>query len=121
MLPRERRIPRKLWKSIIEAPKEQSKYYSSDNFSLKATPSLDSKVRLAVSVSKKVSKKAVVRNRVRRRAYSASAPLLSLIKPNLYLISAKPGSEKSQGENLKKEIESLFLKGGFIVSKEKKD
>jgi ribonuclease P protein component len=62
-------------------------------------------VRLGVSVSKKVSKQAVSRNRVRRRVYNIVKELS--LKPSLYLFAAKPGAEKASVTALKEELKSL--------------
>lgn len=66
--------------------------------------------KVAVSVSKKVSKRAVVRNKIRRRAYSAIRELIPNFSDNLFLLVAKPGAEKVQGEKLKNELAELFKK-----------
>lgn len=102
MIPRKNRIPRKLFVGILSS----RNYLNSDLFSLRIGPSDD--VKAAVSVSKKVSKKAVVRNRTRRRVYSIIMSLLPHFKPGLYLFIAKPGAEKIKGEDLKKEISKLI-------------
>jgi ribonuclease P protein component len=67
-------------------------------------------VRVAVSVSKKISKKAVVRNKIRRRAYSAVREFLPQLRVNLYWLIAKPGAEKIKGEHLKTELSDLLKK-----------
>lgn len=65
--------------------------------------------RVAVSVSKKVSKKAVTRNLIRRRTYAAVADFYHELKPGLYLFSARPGAQKAKGERLKSELRSLVV------------
>jgi len=64
------------------------------------------KTRFIISVSKKVSKKAVVRNTVKRRV----RPILRKInpKPALYLLIAKPGSENIKGKELEEELIRLI-------------
>lgn len=66
--------------------------------------------KVAVSVSKKVSKRAVVRNRIRRRTYSAIRKLLPNLSNNLFLLIAKPRAENVRGEKLKNELAELFKK-----------
>lgn len=104
MLPSSRRVPRALFKEIIEG----GKYSNAQHFSLKSARGGGKPARIAVSVSKKVSKKAVVRNKIRRRAYSALSALISRIDPGLYLVSAKPGAEKLGRKELEGELKQLF-------------
>jgi len=103
MLPKYRRIPRRLFKPLLES----RKYFNSEHFSLRVIPSKE--VRIAVSVSKKIYKKAVVRNKVRRRVYSAMRDLISSLRVGLYLVVAKHGSEKTKGKELKNELKSLIV------------
>ena len=73
--------------------------------------SAEDKARLAVSVSKKVSLKAVVRNKVRRRVYSATDDLIPHLSKRLFLLIAKPESKNIKGQNLKDELAELLKKG----------
>jgi len=66
------------------------------------------KAQFAVSVSKKISKKAVARNKIRRRVYAMIKKLIPKIEPGLYLIIVKPGAENIKGEELKNELNLLF-------------
>lgn len=104
MLPKNKRVPRKLFKPLLES----NKYFNSTNFSLRSAPSKET--RVAVSVSKKISKHAVIRNRVRRRVYSSIRELLPNLSNNFFLIVAKPGAEKIKGDKLKSELGELFKK-----------
>jgi len=63
--------------------------------------------KIAVSVSKKVSKKAVDRNLIRRRVYSVLKPLINDLS-GAYLFIAKKGAEKIKGEELVREIKTLL-------------
>ncbi len=103
MLPKNRRISRKLFKEIIS----QKKRFSSQNFSLQVAS--NDKARFAVSVSKKISKKAVVRNKIRRRVYSVIGEFMSETKPGFYLIIAKPGAQEIKGEKLRNELKKLLV------------
>jgi ribonuclease P protein component len=105
MLQKARRIERKLFKPLLES----RNYLHSEHFILKTAPSATAKA--AVSVSKKVSKSAVVRNRVRRRAYASLRAILPSLPPRLYFLSAKPGSGKASGEALDIELAGLLKKG----------
>ena len=102
MLPQKARIPRKLFGEILDS----RRYLNSDLFTLKIAPS--EHVRVAVSVSKKVSKRAVVRNKIRRRVYVSVRDILSDIKPGLYLIVVRPGAEKVKKEELKSDLVKLI-------------
>ncbi len=69
-------------------------------FSLRIKPS--EKLKVIISVSKKVSKKAVVRNRIKRRV---RAVLQSIkLEPATYMFIAKLGAENIKGERLKDEL-----------------
>ncbi len=87
---------------------ESRKYFNSEHFSLRVAPSKE--IRIAVSVSKKISKKAVVRNKIRRRAYSIVKEFVPILPKNLFLLIAKSGSDKVRGEDLRKELSLLFKK-----------
>ncbi|MEX2014268.1 MAG: ribonuclease P protein component [Parcubacteria group bacterium] len=105
MLPKKSRIPRKLFKPLLGS----RQFFNSEHFSLRTAES--GNARLSVSVSKKVSKKAVVRNRVRRRVYSAARELMPSLPSKLFLLAAKSGALKIKGESLKLELADLLKKG----------
>ena len=102
MLPKSSRIPRALFKSLLES----RQYFNSEHFSLRVASS--DTVRVAVSVSKKISKKAVIRNKIRRRVYSAFRNIISTLKPGLYLIVAKPKAQKVKGKELEEFYECML-------------
>ena len=77
------------------------------HFYLRVTPA--ARVTLIISVSKKISKKAVVRNRIRRRVRPILQKFISHLKPATYFIIAKPGAEEIKGEALEKELKSLMI------------
>ena len=103
MLPKNRRISRKLFKPLLES----RKYFNSAHFSLRLASS--DRARIAISVSKKISKSAVVRNKIRRRLYSAMRGILPSLRGGLYLVIAKSGSEKIRGRELENELKSLVV------------
>ncbi len=74
------------------------------SFILRKSPS--EKVVFVISVSKKVAKKAVTRNLIKRRI----RPILRTfsLKPATYLLIAKPGADKIKGEELKRELTSII-------------
>jgi len=102
MLPKKKRLTRALFKPLLAA----SGQVHSTHFWLKAAPA--EALRLGVSVSKKVAKSAVARNRIRRRVYAELSHLDSLVRPAHYLVVAKAGAEKIGGAGLLKELEGLF-------------
>ncbi len=110
MLSKVERISRETMKSLLTS----RKYAHSAYFSLRMAAgegvraAVSNRPRFAVSVSKKVSRKAVIRNRTRRRAYAALKTLQSSIDPGLYLIIAKPGAENLKGEALVSELKGLM-------------
>ncbi len=76
------------------------------HFTLRVTPS--EALKVLISISKKVSKKAVIRNRIRRRI----RPILSTFKLPVatYLLVVKTGSEEVKGSELTSELVALFKK-----------
>lgn len=110
MLSKQSRISRKDFKIFFEkSPDRQGRsggYFNSPNFTLKVSREEAKVPKFAVSVSKKVSKHAVDRNRVRRRAYSALRGVDA--KPGLYLLIAKPSTLGLKGDKLKSEISKLI-------------
>ena len=104
MISKNRRIPRELFKPLLES----RKYFNSAHFSLRIAKA--ETPRLTISVSKKVSKKAVVRNKIRRRVYSAVHNLMPELSDNLFLLIAKVGSENIKGQDLKDELVELLKK-----------
>ena len=108
MLKKRRRVPRELFTEVFDKHKRELRRLKSEHFSLLFFPTPNKESKAAVSVSKKVSKSAVKRNKVRRRAYSLLGDILSGVKPGIYFINTHPGSEKLKFDEFKKEFESLF-------------
>jgi len=67
-------------------------------------------VKVVISVSKKISKKAVIRNIIKRRVRAIVRNLIKSLKPGTYFIVAKPGAEKIKGEELRGELATLLKK-----------
>ncbi len=103
MLSKNNRIAR----SEVEAILKSRKFFQSPHLTLRVGESGNSK-KFAISVSKKVSKSAVERNKIRRRVYSAIRRHLPTILPSLYFFSAKRDAGKIKMENLEQEITSLL-------------
>lgn len=71
--------------------------------------------RFGVSVSKKISKKATVRNKIRRRLLALCGAHAPGIKRNLDIaISALPGLENKSFPEIKKMVGDIFLKAGIV-------
>jgi ribonuclease P protein component len=71
---------------------------------IKPSPSL----RVIISVSKKVSKKAVTRNTVRRRVRAVLQELRSKLKPATYFIVANTGAPNVRAAELASELRNLM-------------
>lgn len=75
------------------------------HFSLRFSPSPEPK--LVISVSKKVAKKAVTRNLVKRRVRAVMRGMQP--KTGTYLIVARAGAENVKGKELEHELSQLFV------------
>ena len=74
--------------------------------------------QFGVAVSKKVSKRAVVRNRLRRRIHAALISLLSHLRPGLWVLIAvrpQPESAVCQYAEILQELEQLLAQAGAIA------
>lgn len=84
---------------------------SSRLFSVKVRDGFD-RTKCAVAVSKKVAKKAVERNRIRRRVYAAIREIFdSLPQGSHFLFFARSGVKTASFEEIKNEIVSLIKRG----------
>jgi ribonuclease P protein component len=110
MLDKSRRVPRELFKTIFEDKKNRLTRLHSSNFSLAVSTERGERARAAVAVSKKVSKSAVARNKVRRRAYSVFDAHMSELEGGIYMLMAKKGADKLNFEAFKTEAEGLISK-----------
>ena len=77
-------------------------------FYLRFTPADSTKV--IISISKKVSKKAVTRNTIKRRVRVIMRGLVKNLKPGIYMIVAKPGAESIKGKELGTEIRGIMVR-----------
>ncbi len=103
MIPKNRRIPRNLYN-----------LFSNNGFSYKREPFLvkiienkGNQSRFSVSVSKKIAKKAVSRNKLRRIAYREIIPYLNMVK-NDYLIRFSFFKIEYNKDVIKKSILNIF-------------
>jgi ribonuclease P protein component len=71
--------------------------------------SVSEKIKLVISVSKKISKKAVTRNTIKRRVRAIiMRGLIKDLKPGTYMIVAKSGAETIKGQELESELKKLM-------------
>ena len=73
--------------------------------------------QIGVSISKKVDKRSVVRNRQRRRIHAAMVQVRSHLQPGLWILVAmrpQPASASCQYAEILQELEGLLKKVGAI-------
>lgn len=108
MLPKNRRIERKEFPTIITSGKR----LNSDSFLLYISPLKEtnskSPSKIAFSASKKVEKLAVKRNKLRRWGYSIIRKHLKHVKDGFYMFFVYKKDYNKQSEGLEKEILGLL-------------
>lgn len=107
MLPKKRRISRAEFSDLLS----NSKRFNSPSLTFYLSKILNEGgvSKFAFSVSKKVSNKAVVRNKLRRRGYSVIRKYIKQIKPNYYCFFVfKKGADSIKFASLEKEIFELL-------------
>ena len=96
---------------VLRVTNANTKLYFKDNNS-KFKPL----IKCAISISNKVSKKSVTRNKLRRLFHQHLAQRLSNMKPEKEVwafISLKPSCMKNSDSNLLKECDKLLIKAGI--------
>lgn len=108
MLPRTQRITTRLFTDIVQ----KGSAFHAPLFSIRVKKA-QNKSRFGVSVPKKVTKTAVLRNKIRRRIYSS---LIGMKLQNHFevVFVAKTGIEKLKQSEIKQEIEKIFVKSGLL-------
>lgn len=111
MLPRKNRIDKKLFPEFIK----KAKTFSSDNVYLKAVYNCPKDKAFAFVASLKVSKKAVERNKLKRRARAITYPLLKDV-PNGTCVAVffKSSIMGKKYLAIKDELTSLYKKAKII-------
>lgn len=110
MLSGSKRLNTKLFKEIIL----KGKYIHNDLFVLR-TMSFTGPSRFSVSVPHKIAKNAVLRNKVRRRVYSAIKNIYPEVKENFYSVFImKASSIKSNIDIISNEIKTSLGKMGIL-------
>lgn len=113
MLPKNRRIERSIFSHILS----NSNRYNSTYFTLYISPisSKNEPSHFSFSVSKKVSKSAVDRNKKRRQGYSVINKNLKQIKPNFYCFFVFKRVENSKYSEIEKDIIKLLSISGVLI------
>lgn len=113
MLPSTHRLTTSLFRDVFST----GRLIHSGFFMIKARKSAEMKgvtSRFAVSVSKKVAKTAVLRNRIRRRGYAALATLPPFTLPIYAVCVAKSNAVDASVEELSADLHSVFVKIGCL-------
>lgn len=101
----------------IEMVFQKGIYQKSSFLALKYLKRQEGMPRIAISVGKRVSKKAVLRNKVRRRLREAVRPLLTeLGRPYDIVIIASPEITTRSYQEIKSCVEELFLRAGLLTN-----
>lgn len=113
MLPRSKRLTTAIFDEVFTTGRTAH----SALFTLRMKKT-DGPSRFAISVSKKIAKSAVVRNKIRRRTYSALRAILEnpkSFKCNVHVVLiAKNGSDKALVGEIANDIRSVFVKSGIL-------
>ncbi len=116
MLPKEYRLKRK---KDFEKVLRKGKLLAKNFLTLKTVKNNLKTIRIGVVVSRKVSKKAVLRNKTKRRLREAARANIKKIKPGYDLIFfTKKGIEKESFSEIKKEVEKLIAQAKLFKENE---
>ncbi|PIS13411.1 MAG: ribonuclease P protein component [Candidatus Tagabacteria bacterium CG09_land_8_20_14_0_10_41_14] len=111
MLPSQNRFRKTEFDSF---KKSRKRTFSSANFNLSLAGSFNS-IRFAIVVSSSVAKKAVERNKLKRRIRSVVSDNIEKIKNGfVVVIYAKEGAGDLTFQDIKKQINSLFKKSNIL-------
>jgi ribonuclease P protein component len=103
---------------------QQGSRYSSPHLVLRAMPisGETGASKIGISVSKKVSKKATVRNRLKRQIRAAIRPLLPYLPPGWQLIVAvRPQAAECKSEHFLRELKQLLSKAEILHGHSRND
>ncbi|MEI8327891.1 MAG: ribonuclease P protein component [Candidatus Taylorbacteria bacterium] len=130
MLPRSVRLTKEQFNSVME----KGRAYHSTLFMLRVVPAsspavspesvsgnvgkrtpLVTPTHIAASIPSKVSKKAVDRNRMRRKIYEAIKPFYKIVAPNHYVVVfGKSTALTVTQSQLEKDVRDIFVKAGLL-------
>lgn len=106
MMPKKNRLLRENFENIMK----KGGFKNSSLFSSRILKNVENKgdfePKVSVVVSKKVAKTAVLRNKIRRRAYEVVAKLPK--KPYSIILFAKKGAEKATFKELEAQISEIL-------------
>jgi ribonuclease P protein component len=108
MLPKNQRVPRKMFPLLSNG----AKVFKNGLFLLKFVPQNGNSSRFCFSISKKVAKSAVVRNRLRRAGYRALEKYIPQIKSKI--IAVFSFRTVSQGGDIEKSLGSILKESKLI-------
>jgi ribonuclease P protein component len=112
MIPQDRRISRKEFNEFLK--KSRSIYSENASLSVYQEKKEVFPSRFAFVVSKKIAKKAVERNKIRRHGYAVIQKNIEYIKPNaICIFFFKKGSDNLTYEQKQSQIISLLQKAGI--------
>jgi ribonuclease P protein component len=111
MLARSNRLRRR---SDIDNVYRRGKPFRGDELSLRLLPNKHNELRLVVVVGKKVSKKAVVRNHIRRRLSALLSELADLSSPHDVVISASTDISLLPPEQLGQQLTDCLAQAGLL-------
>lgn len=96
--------------------RRSSRYFTLKAFSVNTNSLTEfGETKIAISISRKVSKKAVVRNRIKRQIRAVFRCLLPKISsPWLILIVVKAEAKECKYEHFLRELEKLLIKAEII-------
>jgi ribonuclease P protein component len=110
MLPKKKRLNKSSFNIVID----EGKPFHSTIATLRLKETTENS-QFSISIPKKVSKSAVVRNKMKRKVFSIIKELYpDLQKKVMGIIIMKPNSDKLDFETLEKEIINLFVKTGLL-------
>lgn len=113
MLPKIRRLNRELIKKALK----EGKFVRGRSISLKYSVFPIRPTSFGLIVSSKTGKKAVFRNRIKRKGWAVISKLLPKIKKDrLVLIFFGRGSAEMDFSEMEKEISRLFREAGLLIS-----
>ena len=111
MLPKQKRIKKSLFPNVLKGGRS----FVSGFITLKISPSDGNSSKFSFVAPKAVSKKAVNRNLLRRRGYSALKKMEKSIKPGFSCVFFfKKGAEKASFNDIYSEVKNLLEKARVL-------
>jgi len=105
MLSSKNRLNKKEFNAVLKNGKSHKEGF----LILKAAPQKSGEIRCGFTVSRKVSKKATIRNKIKRRLSSIVKSKMGEVKPGIYIVFiALSGIEKKDFQGMEETIDKLF-------------